>query len=415
MRKRILFVVLLCLVAPVFLFAQPYNIVIKGGHVIDPKNNIDEIMDIAVSAGKIALVAKNIDTTGALQVVDATGMYVTPGLIDIHYHVHDRPGGPNPIPADGFTFRNGITTVVDPGSTGWRTFPELKRRVIDFSQTRVLAFLNIVGEGLRGDPFEQNIKDMEVAPAVARAREYPDIIVGFKLAHFVGHDWTPILRATEAGRIMSMPFMIDLGSATPPLPLDSLFLHYLNPGDIYAHCYGGGPILLALGQNREAIVENDELRPFMPAARERGIIFEVGHGGASFFYPVAIPAIKAGFFPDVISTDLHTGSMNAAMKDQLNCMDKFLALGMDLKSVIEASSWKPAQVIKRPDLGNLSVGSDADIAILNFRTGTFGLFDPRGNKVETDKKLECEMTIRAGRIVYDLNGIVTPLVVPRNR
>ena len=400
--------------------SNSYDIVIKGGHVIDPKNNIDEPMDIGVKDGKITRVAKNIETTDAIQVVDAAGMYVTPGLIDLHAHVYHGPNlrngvmnGPSSVPPDGFTFRVGVTTVVDAGSAGWRNFDHFKTQVIDVSRTRVLAFLNIVGEGMRGDPFEQNIKDMVVSPIVECAQKYPEHIVGFKLAHFIGHDWTPILRGTEAGRLTNLPFMVDLGNATPPLPLDSLFLHYLNPGDIYAHCYGGGPILLSLGQNREAIVENDQLRPFMNAARERGIIFEVGHGGASFFYPVAIPAIKAGFFPDVISTDLYTGSMNAAMKDQLNCMDKFIALGMDLKSVINASTWKPAQVIKRPDLGNLSVGSEADIAILSMRTGKFGLFDPRGNKVETDKKLECQMTIRAGRIVYDLNGIVTPLVAPR--
>ena len=414
MRKKTLLVVLLYLVVPTFLFAQTYNIVIKGGHVIDPKNNIDGLMDIAVSDGKIALVARNIDATGAVQVVDATGMYVTPGLIDIHYHVHDRPGGRNPIPADGFTFRSGITTVVDPGSTGWRTFPELKRRVIDFSQTRILAFLNIVGEGLRGDPFEQNINDMQVRPAVECARNYPDIIVGFKLAHFVGHDWTPIQRATEAGRIMNMPFMIDLGSANPPLPLDSLFLHYLNPGDIYTHCYGGNNSI-GNGGGRQAITLDSQLRPFMDDARKRGIYFDLGHGGSSFFYSVAIPAIQAGFFPDGISTDLNASAMNGSMKNILICMDKMMALGMDLKSVINATTWNPAQVIKRTDLGHLSVGSEADIAIFGMRTGKFGLFDGRGERMETDKKLECEMTIRAGRIVYDLNGIAVPIVVPRNR
>jgi len=419
MRKKTLLAAMLFLMAPAFLFAQQYNIVIKGGHVIDPKNNIDGPMDIAVSAGKIALVAKNIDATNALQVVDATGMYVTPGLIDNHVHVYHGPmlnqgimNGPTSVPPDGFTFRAGVTTVVDAGSPGWRNFEDFKKQIIDVSQTRVLAYLNIVGEGMRGDPFEQDIRDMAVRPIVECAQKYPEYIVGFKLAHFVGHDWTPILRGTEAGRITNLPFMVDLGSATPPLPLDSLFLHYLNPGDIYAHCFGGGPLL---GPGREAVVENGQLRPFMAAARERGILFEIGHGGASFFYPVAKPAIDAGFYPDAISTDLHTGSMNAAMKDQLNCMDKLLVLGMDLKSVIEASTWKPAQMIKHTELGHLSVGSEADIAILKFRTGKFGLYDPRGNKIETDKKLECEMTIRAGRIVYDLNGIVTPLVAPRNR
>ena len=147
----------------------------------------------------------------------------------------------------------------------------------------------------------------------------------------------------------------------------------------------------------------------METARKRGVLFEVGHGGGSFGFENAIPLTKAGFFPDAISTDLHINSMNAAMKDQLNCMDKMMALGMDLKGVIEASTWKPAQMIKRTELGHLTVGAEADIAILSIRTGKFGLFDTRAVKIETDKKLECQMTIRAGRIVYDLNGIATPI------
>ena len=396
-----------------------YDIVIKGGHVIDPKNNIDGPMDIAVRDGKIARVASNIDATDALQVVDATGMYVTPGLIDMHVHVFHGPNlnqqymnGPNSVPPDGFTFRVGVTTVVDVGSSGWRTYPDFKRQVIDVSRTRVLALLNIVGEGMRGGTFEQNLGDMDARRTGEFAKQNSDHIVGIKLAHFSGHNWTPIIRGVEAGVIADMPFMVDHGSATPPLPLDSLFLHYFRPGDIYTHVYVGNNSIGG-GGGRQAITDNGQLRPYMAAARERGIIFDVGHGGGSFFYEVAIPATEAGFFPDVISTDLHIGSMNSSMKDQLTCMDKMLNLGMDLNSVINASTWKPAQVIKRTELGHLTVGAEADIAILDFRTGKFGLFDNRGIRMETDKKLECQMTIRAGRIVYDLNGIADPIVAPR--
>ena len=397
---------LLCLVAPAFLFAQTYNIVIKGGHVIDPKNNIDGPMDIAVKDGKIALVTRNIDATGALQVVDATGMYVTPGLIDNHVHVFHGPNlnngdimymnGPNSVMPDGFTFRVGVTTVVDAGSAGWRSFPDFKRQVIDISQTRVLAYLNIVGIGMWEGPFENNVKDMDARRTAEFAKQNSDIIVGIKLAHFADREPTPVIRAVEAGTIANMPVMVDHGRTQ----LDSLLLYYLRPGDIYAHCFTRNT-----GQNI----------PTLEAARKRGVLFEVGHGGGSFGFENAIPLTKAGFFPDVISTDLHISSMNAAMKDQLTCMDKFLALGMDLKSVISASTWQPAQMIKRPDLGHLSVGGEADIAIFSMRTGKFGLFDPRGNKIEADKKLECEMTIRAGRIVYDLNGIAVPIVAPRRQ
>jgi dihydroorotase len=406
MRKKTLFIMLLCLMAPIFLFAQTYNIVIKGGHVIDPKNNIDEPMDIAVKDGKIALVAKNIDAREGSQVINATGMYVTPGLIDMH--VHARPAS---LPfVDVFTFRSGVTTVVDAGSIGWRYFDDFKKQVIDISETRVLAFLHVVGEGMRDGPLRQNLKDMLVRPIVEYAQKYPEYIVGFKIAHYVGHDWTPILRGTEAGRIMNLPLMVDLGSATPPLPLDSLFLHYLNPGDIFTHCFA------QLGGSRESLVDvnTGQLRPFMAAARERGIFFDVGHGQISLAYSQAIPAVKAGFYPDAISTDIHVSSLDEVI-DQLNIMDKFLAFGMDLKSVIEASTWKPAQMIKRTDLGHLSVGSEADIAILSRRTGKFGLWDYLGNKLEVEEKFECEMTIRAGNIVYDLNGIATPIRLIRGR
>jgi dihydroorotase len=418
--KHLILKVLLVVIIPVAFSCKSnsnaggYNLVIKGGHVIDPKNNIDAVMDVAVKDGKIALVAESIDTTGAVQVVDATGMYVTPGLIDMHVHVFNGPNvdqtymnGPSSVPPDGFTFRVGVTTVVDAGCAGWRTYADFKRQIIDVSRTRVLAFLNIVGEGMRGGPFEQNLKDMDAKRTGEFAQQNSEHIVGIKLAHYSGHDWTPVIRGVEAGTIANIPFMVDFGSARPPLPLDSLFLHYFRPGDIYAHCYGGG------GAGREAITADNQLRPFMPDARKRGIVFEVGHGGGSFFYDVAVPATKAGFFPDVISTDLHIGSMNSAMKDQLTCMAKLMALGMDLKSVIDASTWKPAQVIKRTELGHLSAGSEADIAILSMRTGDFGLFDNRGVKMEFDKKLECQMTVRAGRIVYDLNGIANPLVLPR--
>jgi dihydroorotase len=152
------------------------------------------------------------------------------------------------------------------------------------------------------------------------------------------------------------------------------------------------------------------VKSFVLEAQKKGIIFDVGYGGISFSFSQAVPAVKSGFYPNTISTDLHTGSMNNAMKDQLSVMSKFLAMGMNLQSVIKASTWNSAVVIKREELGSLSVGSDADVAILNVREGKFGFWDYTGHKIESNKKLECEMTIRAGKIVYDLNGIVSPIV-----
>ena len=395
--------------------AQSYDIVIKGGHVIDPKNDIDAIMDIAVSGGKIALVSKNIDSKQGIQIVDATGMYVTPGLIDIHTHDfygtepdHQYENGNLGIVPDGFTFRNGVTTVVDAGSSGWRTFPAFKAQTIDVSQTRVLALLNIAGEGMRGI-YEQNLNDMDPKMTALVARKYKDIVVGIKLAHYSGHDWAPTDRAVEAGTLAGgIPVMIDFGGSNPPLSIEELFMQHLRPGDIFTHCFG------QLG-NREYIVDlqTNKVKPFVYEARKRGIIFDVGYGGISFAYSQALPALKEGFFPNSISTDLHAGSMNDAMKDMLTCMTKFLAMGMSLHDVIQASTSNPAKEIKHEELGNLSVGAGADVAVLSIREGKFGLFDYTGYKVETSKKLECELTIRAGKIVYDLNGIVSPVYPPK--
>jgi dihydroorotase len=398
--------------------AQTYSIVIKGGHVIDPKNNINAVMDVAINDGKIVQVAKNIDARGATQVVNAKGMYITPGLIDIHGHVfygtledHYLSNGVSALPPDGFTFRVGVTTIVDAGGAGWRSFPEFKKNVIDNSQTRVLSFLNIVGEGMRGGAYEQDLNDMDPRLSALVARRYKDHIVGFKVAHFQGPQWIPVERAVEAGKLAGdLPVMIDFGGNTPPLSLEELFFKRLRPGDIFTHTY-----TLLEGNVRETVVDTatQKVKPFVRDAQKRGIIFDVGYGGASFNFSQAIPAVKSGFFPATISTDLHTGSMNSSMKDQLSVMSKFLAMGMELPAVIGASTWNAAQAIKRQDLGHLSVGAIADVAILNMREGNYGFYDKTGFKMEGKRKLECEMTIKDGKVVYDLNGIADPIVVKK--
>jgi dihydroorotase len=397
--------------------AQSYSLIIKGGHVIDPKNNIDGVMDVAIADGKIAQISKSIDAKLGKQVIDAKGLYITPGLLDIHTHNffgtqpdHQYENGNLALPPDGFTFRNGVTTVVDAGSSGWRTFPTFKAQTIDESQTRVLAFINIVGEGMRGG-YEQDTNDMDPKMAAMVARRYKKYVVGFKLAHYEGHEWAPIDRAVEAGKLAGgLPVMVDFGGSQPPLPLEELFTKHMRPGDIFTHCFGQL-------RSREYIVDlqTQKVKPFAWEARKRGIFFDVGYGGISFAYSQAIPAIKEGFYPNSISTDIHTGSMNNAMKDMLTTMSKFLAMGMDLQSVIKAATSNPATEIKREDLGNLSVGAEADVAIFNIREGKFGFFDYTGYKMEANKKLECELTMRAGKIVYDLNGIgINPVAYPKS-
>jgi len=394
-------------------FSQVYDIVIKGGHVIDPKNNIDVVTDVAIAAGKIVRLANNIDTKHAEQVVDAKGLYVTPGLIDLHAHVffgtepdHYLSNGLAAVVPDGFTFRVGVTTVADAGGAGWKSFPMFKKNIIDNSQTRVLCFLNIVGEGMRGGAYEQNVNDMDAKMSAFVAKQYKDYVVGFKVAHFSGAEWTPVDRAVEAGKLVNMPIMVDFGVSTPPLSIEELYMKHLRSGDIYTHTF-----TLLEGNVRETVVDTltNKVKPFVWDAIKKGIVFDVGYGGASFNFTQAIPAIKQGFYPKTISTDLHTGSMNTSMKNQLDVMSKFLFMGMPLNEVIKASTWSPAQVIKHEELGNLSVGAIADVAVLNLRQGNFGFYDKTGYKVEGKQKFECEMTIKDGKIVYDLNGIASPI------
>lgn len=396
------------------MYAQSYDLLIKGGHVIDAKNGLNSITDVAVKDGKIARVAPDISASDAERVVDAGGLYVTPGLIDIHGH-HFHGTEPNAylsnsftaLPPDGFTFRAGVTTAVDVGGPGWTNFRLFKEQVIDRSQTRVLAFINIVGAGMRGVvPYEQNLNDMDPKMTSLVANQFADEIVGVKIAHYTGHEWEPYNRAVEAAETAGIPVMVDFGGAEPPLPLEELFFDILRPGDIYTHAYGGG--MTGHGGRESVVNDNGTLRPRMLEAQEHGIIFDVGHGGGSFFYEIAVPATEQGLWPNTISTDLHTGSMNGGMKNMLNVVSNMMALGMPLQDAIEASTWTPAKVIQREDLGHLSEGAEADIAVFSLQEGNFGFLDSRGYVINGDEKLETELTLRAGRVVYDLNGIASP-------
>lgn len=397
---------------------KPYSIIIKGGHVIDPKNNIDEIMDIAITSaqgnqtsrtsipvadGKIALVARNIDANLGLKVINAKGMYVTPGLIDLHVHVfsgtnlkQEYMNGPSSVWPDGFTFRTGVTTVGDAGSAGWRSFPEFKKNIIDRSQTRVLAFLNIIGDGM--GQYQQNVNDMDPNKAAEVAIANKKDVVGFKSAHFSGDPFIALDSAVKAGNIADMPVMLDLTYPSKPVisSIEDLFMKHLRPGDIFTHMYR---------LTFPFFYDKDKVSALAFAAQKRGILFDIGHGGNGFTFARAIPSVQQGFLPFSISTDLHIASMNAGMKDMTNIMSKFLNMGLPLQDVILRSTWNPAKEIKREELGNLSVGSVADIAIFSLKKGKFGFIDSHNYLLKGTKKLEAELTIRAGKIVWDLNGI----------
>jgi dihydroorotase len=384
--------------------ALEYDFLIKGGHVIDPRNGIDAVRDVAVKDGRVAAVATTLDPSKALKAVDASGLYVTPGLVDIHVHVYpgektnDYAGGDSSVYPDGFTLRGCVTTVADAGSSGWRNFEDFKTRIVDQSKTRVTAFLNIVGNGMGSGPIEQNLADMEVQQTADMALKHKGVIVGIKSAHFSGPEWTPYEKAVEVGRLAKIPVMVDFGgNVKAGRTLDDLFGKYFRPGDIYTHMYGG--------VRGEQDPQTKGPSQAMIDGRKRGIIFDVGHGGSSFRWSTAVPLMKAGFVPDSISTDLHTASMNAGMKDMLNVMGKFLAAGMSLGDVITRSTWNPAREIQLQELGNLSVGSPGDIAVLRLEKGSFGFVDPVSGRMDSSQRLSCEMTLRDGKVVYDLNGL----------
>src|SRR6266850_2624889 len=343
-----------------------YDLLLQGGHVIDARNKISAVRDVAILDGKIAAVEARIDPAKALKVVNLRGLYVTPGLIDIHVHVFAGTGergsyaGDNSVYPDGFTFRAGVTTVADAGCAGWRNFEEFKQHIIDRVKTRVVVFLNIVGNGMRGSKYENDLADMEAKPAADMALKYKGLIIGVKTAHYAGPEWTPVEHAVEAGTLANIPVMVDFGANKPERPLAELVTKKLRPGDIYTHCYSG---------LRNELDDSGRVNPGMWEGRKRGVIFDVGHGGGSFAWRIAVPALNEGFRPDSISTDLHIGSMNSGMKDMLNVMDKFLAMGMSVDDVVARSTWNPAREIKQEQLGHLSVGAAADVTVLRLEKG----------------------------------------------
>lgn len=378
-----------------------YDLLLRGGHVIDPKSNIDAVMDVAVAGGRIAAVAANIDPAMARKVVDVRGLYVTPGLVDLHTHLFHTTGipdawaGDNSVAPDAFSFRTGCTTMVDAGSSGWRNFEIFRFTVIDRAKTRVLALINIAGLGMMTDVAEQVPHDFQPDEVAKLAAKHKDVVVGVKTAHYQLPDWRSVDNAVAAGKKAGIPVMVDFGYFLPERPFWQLVLEHLRPGDMPTHCFRA-PV--------PWIDPNDKVYDYLYKARARGIQFDVGHGGGSFVFRNAAPAVRQGFYPDTISTDLHTTSMNGAMIDMPTTMSKFLAMGMPLPEVIRASTWKPAENIKRPELGHLTVGAVADVAVWNLQKGEFGFADAAGGQLTGSQRLICELTLRAGQVVWDWNA-----------
>lgn len=380
---------------------------LKNGHVIDPANTINGPADIRLTNGKIAAVAPNLFPADDETVLDLRGHVVTPGIIDMHAHVfatHRR----SRLSLDPHvnTFSSGVTTVVDAGTAGWRDFADFRTEVIDRAKIRVLSYVNIVGSGMGGD-WEHDVREFRPALAAAMANEHRDVVVGIKTAHYWANrpfdelhpPWAAVDAAVAAGELCQMPVMVDFYPWLPQRPYPELILQKLRPGDIHTHVFA---------QQFPIIDEQGQVEDHLWQARERGIIFDLGHGAASFWFRNAVPAIAQGFVPDSISTDLHTGNLNGPVIDMAETMSKVLAMGVPLPDVIARSTIAPAREIGHPDLGTLTPGAEADVTVFTIEEGDLGFVDCGKTRLPARQRLRCQLTIRAGEIVYNPNGLGLP-------
>ena len=390
---------------------KSFDLLLKGGHVIDPANSIDEKMDVGIKGAKITRVAPNIPVSEAINAVDVADHYVTPGLLDIHTHVYTFKSTDTyyvmSLNADAHLFSSGVTTTVDAGTAGWKNFHDFKEKCMDKAKTRILAFINIADSGMVLRDSEQTVTELNPKVAAAVAEVYSDVIVGIKTAHYwtrkpwdADHPpWASVDRAVEAGNICGKPVMVDFWPRPPERPYPDLILKKLRPGDIHTHVFG---------RQFPIVDEDGKVYDYLFQARERGVIFDLGHGAGSFWFRNGVPALKGGFPPDSISTDLHMGNINGPVVSMINTMSKYLSMGMPLQEVIMRSTVTPAQEIGHPELGTLSDGSEADVAVLKHLRGDFGFTDCGKAKMVGKQRLECAITVRAGKIVYDPTGLSMP-------
>jgi dihydroorotase len=396
-------------------FAQEtprYDTVLKGGHVIDPANRINQQMDVAVLNGKVALIDRDIPGSAGKTAVNVSGYYVTPGLVDLHICCYYTRLDLTPsVIADHHCLPSGVTTCCDGGTAGADNFEDFKR-IIDRSKMRILSFLNIAAPGAESNRAEQDPNQFKVQLAADTAKKYPNLIVGFKTGHYGGTfsdtrlPWASIDAVVEAGRLTGLPVLADF----TPLPAQGKFparsyreflLEKMRPGDIVTHC---------LADRYAFLTQDGKLNPDVNKAKERGVKFDLGHAAGSFPLRRVVPAVQQGFIPDSISADLFSDTPFTVGINLANVMSKFLALGVPLAEVIRRTTVNPAQMIHRPELGKLSVGSTADIAVFEILKGKFGYLGSGGGKIEGNQKLHCVMTMFGGKILYDHPyGLSVPL------
>jgi len=388
-----------------------YDLIFQGGRVIDPANGVDGIADVAIADGKIAKVGTSLPADGVQAVVDVSGLLVTPGLIDIHVHAYtgrlnDGPGlFVASLNADAHFLNSGVTTCVDTGTAGANEMDHFRESVIEKATTRILAYVNISKPGM-GAP-EQTISNFDVDAAAAAAVRHSDVVVGIKTAHYWTREpfddlhppWESVEKAVDAGRACEMPVMVDFWPRPPDRPYPDLILEKMRPGDIHTHVFA---------RQFPVIDENGRVEPYMHEARERGTWFDLGHGAGSFWFRNGARAIADGFVPDSISTDLHMGNIRGPVISMLDTMSKCLAMGMSLTDVIYRSTVTPAQAIRRTDLGTLSEGAEADVAVIEVEEGSFSFQDCGFTRMDAAEKLSCVMTVRKGKVEFERDGHTVP-------
>ncbi|MGU3494312.1 amidohydrolase/deacetylase family metallohydrolase [Xanthobacteraceae bacterium A53D] len=372
-----------------------FDLILRGGHVIDPSQKLDGIFDVAFSDGKVAKIGKNLKATATTDVRDVSGYIVSPGIIDLHTHVY-WGGTSIGIDAEEFCKLSGVTTAVDTGSAGPGNFEGFRKHVIEPSQVRILAYLHVSHAGIYafsnrimvGESEEMRLMNPIDAVKVAEANR--DVIVGIKVrvgAHASGTSGiAPLDIALQVAEETGMPLMAHIDH---PPPSYEAVVDRLRPGDILTHCFRPFP-------NSPATVQGT-VKPAVLAARKRGVIFDIGHGKGSFAFKTARAMLANGFPPDTISSDVHSICIHGPAFDQVTTMSKFLMLGMPLAEVIERSTVNAAMALKRPELGSLKPGSVGDATLLSVREGKFDYVDTEGEHLIGDRKIFSEGVVIAGK------------------
>src|SRR5262252_480117 len=373
--------------------AMTYDLILRGGRVIDPSQKLDEITDVAFSSGKVAQIGRALKADAETNVRDLSGFIVTPGLIDLHTHVY-WGGTSLGIDAEDFCRLSGVTTAIDTGSAGPGNFAGFRKHVIEPSQVRILAYLHISFAGIFGFSKtimvgeSENIRLMAPREAAEVADANRDVIVGIKVRvgrHSSGDQGAaPLQMALQVANEVGMPLMAHIDH---PPPSYEEVVAMLRPGDVLTHAFRPFPNAPCNAQGT--------IKPVVLEARKRGVLFDIGHGMGSFSFKTARAMLANGFYPDTISSDVHALCIDGPAFDQVTTLSKFLCMGMPLGEVIATTTLNAAMALKRPELGSLKPGSVGDATILSVRQGKFDYVDVVGEHLAGDRKICSEGVVIA--------------------